>query len=292
VPVSGAKKEVAMSSSTLESAAHVVSAKEEHAPEIETDRSGSVLRVQLNRPAKRNAMTFNMYATIAELLNQAVEDEGIRVVILYGAGESFTAGNDLEDFLRNPPTDVANSPQGRFIAALINFDKPLIAAVHGAAVGSGTTVLLHCDFVYAAENTTFRMPFIDLALVPELGTSYSFPAQIGYIAAAELVMLGMPFDARRAAELGLVTRVVSDHGLMATAMETAQALSQKPADALRACKRLLKRGAREQTETAVRIEDEEYRTRLRSEDAKEAMTAFFERRRPDFTKTKTAAVSH
>ena len=281
-----------MSSSTLESAAHVVSAKEEHAPEIVTDRSGSVLRIQLNRPAKRNAMTFNMYATIAELLNQAVEDEGIRVVILYGAGESFTAGNDLEDFLRNPPTDVANSPQGRFIAALNNFDKPLIAAVHGAAVGSGTTVLLHCDFVYAAENTTFRMPFIDLALVPELGTSYSLPAQIGYIAAAELVMLGMPFDARRAAELGLVTRVVSDHGLMATAMETAQALSQKPADALRACKRLLKRGAREQTETAVRIEDEDYRTRLRSADAKEAMTAFFERRRPDFTKTKTAAVSH
>jgi len=281
-----------MSSSTLESAAQVVSTKEEHAPEIVTDRSGSVLRVQLNRPAKRNAMTFNMYATIAELLNQAVEDEGIRVVILYGAGGSFTAGNDLEDFLRNPPTDVANSPQGRFIAALNNFDKPLIAAVHGAAVGSGTTVLLHCDFVYAAENTTFRMPFIDLALVPELGTSYSLPAQIGYIAAAELVMLGMPFDARRAAELRLVTRVVSDHGLMATAMETAQALSQKPADALRACKRLLKRGAREQTETAVRIEDEEYRTRLRSADAKEAMRAFFERRRPDFTKTKTAAVSH
>jgi enoyl-CoA hydratase/carnithine racemase len=281
-----------MNSSTSESAAQVVSTKEEHAPEIVTDRSGRVLRVQLNRPAKKNAMTFNMYATIAEILNQAAQDEGILVVILHGAGESFSAGNDLEDFLRNPPADVANSPQGRFIAALIGFDKPLIAAVDGAAVGSGTTVLLHCDFVYAAENTTFRMPFIDLALVPELGTSYLFPQRIGYIAAAELVMLGMPFDARRAAELGLVTRVVSDRGLMATAMEAAQALSQKPADALRACKRLLKRGAREQTELAVRIENEEYRTRLRSEDAKEAMTAFFEKRRSDFTKTKTAAVTH
>ena len=150
-------------------------------------------------------------------------------VILHGAGESFSAGNDLEDFLRNPPADVANSPQGRFIAALIKFDKP---SVHGAAVGSGTTVLLHCDFVYAAENTTFRMPFIDLALVPELGTSYSLLAQIGYIAAAELVLSGMPFDARRAVELGLVNRLVSDHGLMATAMEAAHALSQKPTDAL------------------------------------------------------------
>jgi enoyl-CoA hydratase/carnithine racemase len=281
-----------MSSLTLESATQVVSTIEEHAPEIVTDRSGSILRVQLNRPAKKNAMTFNMYATIAELLNQAAEDEGIRVVILHGAGESFSAGNDLEDFLRNPPADVANSPQGRFIAALINFDKPLIAAVHGAAVGSGTTVLLHCDFVYAAENTILRMPFIDLALVPELGTSYSLPQQIGYIAAAELVLLGMPFDARRAVELGLVTRVVSDHGLMATAMEAAHALSQKPADALRACKRLMKQGAREQTETAARVENEEYRTRLRSADAKEAMTAFFEKRRPDFTKTRTTAVTN
>jgi enoyl-CoA hydratase/carnithine racemase len=280
-----------MSSSASESAAQVVSTKEEHAPEIVTDRSGSVLRVQLNRPAKKNAMTFHMYATTAELLNRAAEDEGIRVVILHGGGESFTAGDVLEDFLRNPPADVANSLQGRFIAALINFNS-LIAAVHAAAVGSGSTVLLHCDFVYAAENATFRMPFIDLALVPELGTSYSLPAQIGYIAAAELVMLGMPFDARRAVELGLVTRVVSDHGLMATAMEAAQALSQKPADALRACKRLLKRGVREQTELAVRMENEEYRTRLQSADAKEAMTALFERRRPNFTETKTAAVTH
>jgi enoyl-CoA hydratase/carnithine racemase len=280
-----------VSSSTLESTPPVAPTKQEHAPEIVTDLSGSVLRVQLNRPAKKNAMTFNMYATIAEILNRAAGDEGIRVVILHGGGDSFSAGNDLEDFLKNPPADVTSSPQGRFIAALINFDKPLIAAVHGAAVGSGTTVLMHCDFVYAAENTIFRMPFIDLALVPELGTSYLFPAQIGYIAAAELVLLSRPFDVRRAAELGLVTRVVSDQGLLAAAMETAQALSQKPADALRACKRLLKRGALENTEAAVRLENDEYRTRLRSADAKEAMTAFFERRQPDFSKTKTAAVN-
>jgi enoyl-CoA hydratase/carnithine racemase len=278
-----------MSSSTPESAPQVATTSAEHAAEIVTDRSGSVLRVQLNRPAKKNAMTFNMYATIADLLNEAAKDDAIRVVVLHGAGDSFSAGNDLEDFLHASFPMDGNSPQGRYIAALINFDKPLIAAVHGAAVGSGTTVLTHCDFVYAAENTTFRMPFIDLALVPELGTSYSVPAQIGYIAAAELFLLGRPFDARRAAELGLVTRVVSDHGLMATAMETAQALAEKPAGALQASKRLLKRGSREQTEAAVTVENREYDSRLHSADTKEALTAFFEKRRPDFTNTKTAA---
>jgi enoyl-CoA hydratase/carnithine racemase len=280
-----------MSSSTLESAPQIVPTKEEHPPEIVTDRSGSVLRVQLNRPAKKNAMTFNMYTMLADLLNNAAKDDAIRVVVLHGAGDSFSAGNDLQDFLHASFPMDGNSPQGRYIAALINFDKPLIAAVHGAAVGSGTTVLMHCDFVYAAENTTFRMPFIDLALVPELGTSYSVPAQIGYISAAELFLLGRPFDARRAAELGLVTRVVSDDGLMATAMETAQALAEKPAGALQASKRLLKRSSREQTEAAVEVENQEYDSRLHSADTKEALTAFFEKRRPDFTKTKTA-VSH
>src|SRR5712671_3398105 len=271
-----------MSSSTLESAPQVAAISAEHATEIVTDRSGSVLLVQLNRPAKKNAITFNMYTMLADLLNGAAKDDAIRVVVLHGAGDSFSAGNDLQDFLHASFPMDGNSPQGRYIAALINFDKPLIAAVHGAAVGSGTTVLMHCDFVYAAENTTFRMPFIDLA---------SVPAQIGYISAAELFLLGKPFDARRAAELGLVTRVVSDHGLMATAMETAQALAEKPAGALQASKRLLKRWSREQTEAAVKVENQEYDSRLHSADTKEALTAFFEKRRPDFTKTKTA-VSH
>ena len=179
-----------MSSSAPEIAPQVVPTKEEHAPEIVTDRSGNVLRVQLNRPAKKNAMTFNMYAMLADLLNDAAKDDAIQVVVLHGAGDSFSAGNDLQDFLHASFPMDGNSPQGRYIAALINFDKPLIAAVHGAAVGSGTTVLMHCDFVYAAENTVFQMPFINLALVPELGTSYSVPAQIGYISAAELFLLG------------------------------------------------------------------------------------------------------
>jgi enoyl-CoA hydratase/carnithine racemase len=256
--------------------------------EIITERSGSILRVQLNRPAKKNAMTSSMYTTLADLLNGTAKDDRIRVVLLHGAGDSFTAGNDLEDFLKNPPGP-GDSPQARLIYALINFDKPLVAAVHGAAIGSGMTMLTHCDFVYAGESAKFRFPFISLALVPEFGTSHSVPAQIGYIRAAELILLGLPFDAMRAAELGFVTRVVPDQTLLATATETAQKLAEMPAGALQASKRLMKRSSREQIEQAVRVENEEFASRLRSADTKEAITAFFEKRPPDFTRTKEMA---
>ncbi|MCW3100774.1 MAG: enoyl-CoA hydratase [Chthonomonadaceae bacterium] len=252
--------------------------------EIITERSGSILRVQLNRPEKKNAMTMSMYATLADLLNEAAKDDQIRVVLWHGAGDSFSAGNDLEDFMKNPP-GAGDSPQAQLIHALIHFDKPLIAAVHGWAVGFGTTMLTHCDFVYAGESTKFQMPFINLALVPEFGSTYSLPTQIGYLPAAELVLLGLPFDARRAAELGLATRVVPDQDLLATATETAQKLAEKPADALRACKRLMKRSAVDPLEQAVKVENAEYASRLRSADTREAITAFFEKRRPDFSKT-------
>src|SRR6266852_363283 len=162
--------------------------------DIVTERSGSILRVQLNRPAKKNAMTSAMYVTIADSLNAAAKDDDIRVVLW-----------------------------------------------HGAAIGGGTTMLTHCDFVYAGESAKFQMPFVNLALVPEFGSTYSVPARIGYIRAAELILLGLPFDARRAAELGFVTQVVSDQNLLATATATAQKLTAKPAGALQACKRLMKR---------------------------------------------------
>jgi enoyl-CoA hydratase/carnithine racemase len=251
--------------------------------DIITDRSGSILLIQFNRPARKNALTSSMYDTVANLLNGAAGDSSVSVVLLHGAGDSFSAGNDLEDFLKNPPKP-DDSPQQRFVTALINFEKPLIAAVHGATVGSGTTMLTHCDFVFAAENTRFQMPFVDLAVVPELATSYLIPAQIGYIPAAELFLLGMPFNARRALELGLVTRVVEDP--LATAMETARALAEKPAGALQATKELLKRWSREQSQAAVRGEIEEFSTRVRSAEAREAITAFLEKRRPDFTHAK------
>lgn len=258
--------------------------------EIITERSGSILRIQLNRPEKKNAMTMSMYVTLADLLNDAAKDEEIRVVLWHGAGDSFCAGNDIEDFLKNPPGK-GESPQALLENALINFDKPLIAAVQGAAIGGGTTMLTHCDFVYAAESSKFQMPFINLALVPEFGTSYSLPAQIGYIHAAELILLGLPFDGRRAAELGIVTRVVPDQDLMAAATKTAQMLVEKPASALQACKRLMKRCSREKVEEAMKIENDEYASRLRSAEAKEAFTAFLEKRPPNFTRIKEPTTS-
>jgi len=257
-------------------------------PEIGTERFANVLRIQFNRPEKKNAMTSNMYSTVAELLNAAAKDDETRVVLLHGAGDAFCAGNDLGDFLHNPLKS-GDSPQARFIAALIEFDKPLIAAVHGVAIGGGTTMLTHFDFVYAAEHTRFQMPFVNLALVPELGTSYWLPAQIGYLAAAELVLLALPFDSHRAAELGFVTRVVAQADLMPTALDTAHRLTRQPVGAVRASKRLMRRVLGAQMATAAELELLEYASRLQSGEAKEAFTAFFEKRQPDFTKSKATA---
>ena len=249
--------------------------------DILTERSGNILRIQLNRPSRKNAMTVAMYNTMADLLNDAAKDDQIRVVLWHGAGDSFSAGNDIQDFLKNPP-GAGESPQARLIQALIDFDKPIVAAVQGAAIGGGTTMLTHCDFVFAGESAKFRMPFVDLAVVPEFGTSYSVPARIGYLRAAELILLGLPFDAKRAAELGFVTRVVSDQELLATATKTASALTEKPPGALQACKRLMRSATREQLERAVKLENEAFSVSVRSAEAKEAFTAFLEKRRPNF----------
>src|SRR6266513_4424644 len=251
--------------------------------DIITERSGRILDVAFNRPTKKNAMTMSMYAAFADLLNDAVTDEGIRVVLVHGTGDSFTAGNDLGDFLKNPP-QAGDSPQQRLIDALINFDKPLVAAVRGAAVGSGTTMLTHFDFVYTGESAKFQMPFVNLALVPEFGSSCTVPARIGYLRAAELILLGSRFDAKRAAELGLVTRVVPDQELLATATDTARELAEKAPAALQACKRLMRTSMRDQLERAVNLENEEFSARVRSSEAKEAFTAFLEKRPPDFTR--------
>src|SRR2546422_2013460 len=225
--------------------------------DIITERSGNILRIQLNRPERKNAMTSAMYITLADLLNNAAKDDQIRVVLWHGAGDSFSAGNDIQDFLKNPP-GAGESPQARLIEALINFDKPIVAAVQGAAIGGGTTMLTHCDFVFAGGSAKFQMPFVNLALVPEFGSSCTVPARIGYLRAAELILLGLFFDARRAAELGLVTRVVPDQKLLATATETTQKLAEKPPGALQACKRLMKQSTREQLEHAVKLENDEF----------------------------------
>src|SRR3954470_19418772 len=245
--------------------------------DIVAERSGNVLSIQLNRPAKKNAMTSSMYIAMAEFLNGAAKDDQIRVVLWHAAGNSFSAGNDIEDFMKNPPAP-GESPQAQLIHALINFEKPLVAAVQGAAIGGGTTMLIHCDFVYAGESAKFQMPFVNLALVPEFGSSFSVPARIGHIRAAELILLGLPVDARRTEDLGFVTQVVPDQNLLATATETARRLAAKPAGALQACKRLMKRSFREQIKAAMRAENEEFSVRVRSDHAKEALAVFLEKR--------------
>src|SRR6201988_2261685 len=216
--------------------------------DIITERSDGILRVEFNRPERKNAMTNGMYAQLAQILNEAAEDDDVGVVRWHGAGDTFCAGNDVGDFLK--PRAPGETPQARLMDAFIRFEKPIVVAVQGAAVGGGTTMLTHCDFVYAGESAKFQLPFINLALVPEFGSSYSLPARVGHLRAAELIQLGLPFDAVRAAELGLVTRVVPDQKLLATATETAQQLAEKPAAALQACKRLMKAPFRDQLEQA------------------------------------------
>src|SRR6185369_14298904 len=178
---------------------------------------------QLNRPEKLNAMTSAMYTRLAEIFREADQDEAVRVVLWSGAGNAFCAGNDVEDFLKTP--EPGESPQARLMEAFLRFEKPIVAAVHGAAIGGGTTMLTHCDFVYAGESAKLQMPFINLAVVPEFGSSCTIPARIGHIRAAELILLGLPFDAKRAADLGFVTQVVPDQNLLATASETARKLA-------------------------------------------------------------------
>jgi enoyl-CoA hydratase/carnithine racemase len=258
--------------------------------EIVAQRSENILLVELNRPAKRNAMTSSMYATLADVFSNAATDEQTRVVLWHGAGDSFRAGNDIEDFLKNPPGP-GDSPQAQLMNALVDLDKPIVAAVHGAAIGGGTTMLTHCDFVYAGESARFRMPFIDLAVLPEFGSSCSIPAMIGHIRAAELILLGLPFDARRAVELGFVNQVVSDQSLLATASETARKLAAKPIGALQTSKRLMKSAFRDQIKVAMKLENKEFSVQVRSDEAREAFAAFLEKRPPDFASTRKSATA-
>ena len=253
--------------------------------DILTERTDGILRVQLNRPAQKNAMTSSMYTSLADILNEADKDDAIRVVLWHSTGNVFCAGNDVVDFLKNPPRPGA-FPQGDLMDAFVRFEKPIVAAVQGAAIGGGTTMLTHCDFIYAVESAKFQLPFINLALVPEFGSSFSIPARVGHLRAAELYLLGEPFTATRAVELGLATRVVPDGDLLATATATAQKLSAKPNDALLASKRLLKQASIGQLKQAIKSESEEFMVRVTSADAKEALSAFLEKRLPNFNKTK------
>ena len=251
--------------------------------EILTNLEGSVLGLQINRPEKRNALTLGMYEQMTSALQDADRDPKVRVVLIHGCPDSFTSGNDLQDFVRSPPAN-GDSPVGRFITAISSARKPLVAAVSGPAVGIGTTMLLHCDLVYAAENTRFQLPFVNLALLPEAGSSLLLPMQIGHLRAAELLMLGEPFSAAKALQYGLVTEVAVDGPAALKAAQTAAAkLAAKPPAALHLIKMLMKGPHAKPVAAQVADETRYFVEQLRSPEAAEAFQAFFEKRAPDFT---------
>jgi len=244
---------------------------------------GGVLRIQFDRADKKNAITAAMYQALADALREAERDDTVRVALVYGAPDVYTAGNDLQDFLASPPSST-DAPVFQFLSAIRDFPKPLVAAVSGLAVGIGTTMLLHCDLVYCAPGTRFSVPFVNLGLCPEAGSSFLLPRLAGYQRAAELLMLGDPFDAEVAKEIGLVNAIVAADSLLDVAVAAAQKLAAKPAASLRATKELIKKGTCESVRVAMAEENEVFRQRLHSPEAKEAFTAFIEKRAPDFSK--------
>jgi enoyl-CoA hydratase/carnithine racemase len=252
---------------------------------VTSEQSGFVRTLTLARPEKRNALTIGMYARLVELLTECSGDAGVRVVLLTGAGGAFTAGNDLHDFMSHPEAG-EDSPVLRFLHTLVDFDKPLVAAVPGAAIGVGTTMLLHCDLVLASASARFQLPFVNLALSAEGASSLLLPASCGMARASELLLGGEPFDAARAREAGIVNEMVHDDELLGRAAARAQLLAEKPPQAVLATKRLLRSPVRAALHEAIDREAAEFRARLVSPEAAEAFAAFFEKRKPDFSKAR------
>lgn len=250
---------------------------------VEAELDGGVLLLTLNRPDKKNAITGAMYADLADGLDFADSRDEVRAVLVSGRGGSFTAGNDLADFL-NRPQIAGQAPGPRFIHRLRTLETPLVAAVSGHAVGIGSTMLLHCDFVFADETARFQFPFINLALVQEAGASLLLPQRAGRLLAAELLMLGETFDADKALIAGLVGDVVGEGDAFDCALACARHLAEKPAAALRAVKRLLRQPDAEALHKIMDAELASFQERLTSAEAREVFTAFLEKRKPDFTK--------
>jgi len=241
-----------------------------------------VMTLTLNRLARKNSLTADMYAALAEAITQARDDASVRVVLLQGHETVFCAGNDIGDFL-NKPASGDDAPVFRFLRGIAGFPKPLLASVCGPAVGIGTTMLFHCDLVYAGDNAAFSMPFVNLGLCPEAAASLLVPQMLGYHRAAEALMLGEPFMAEAAQEVGLVNRVLPPTEANGYASAQARKLAAKPITSLVETKRLMK-GAQQQAVLQRMDEEAEIFGRmLTAPAAKEAFTAFMEKRRPDFS---------
>ena len=238
--------------------------------------------MRFDRLDKKNAITAGMYGQLGAALSAADADSQVRVVLLQGTAECFTAGNDVADFL-NVPRDPGNSPARALFDVLPRMKKPVVAAVGGPAIGIGTTMLLHCDLVYAAPNARFQLPFVPLGIVPEFGSTFLLPLVAGYQRAAKLLLLGQPFSAQEAFEAGIVTAVVSH--VIEEAEKAAAALAALPPESIRLTKRLIKTRYAEALAGAIDEETRIFTERLSSPEAKEAMSAFLQKRKPDFSRS-------
>jgi enoyl-CoA hydratase/carnithine racemase len=251
--------------------------------DILTHIDAGVMTITFNRLDKKNSITSAMYAAMADAVAQAAADPAVRVVVFQGHESIFSAGNDIGDFLNQPPT-TQESPVFRFLRGIATFEKPLLAAVAGPAVGIGTTMLFHCDLVYAGDNAAFSMPFVNLGLCPEAASSLLAPRMFGYHRAAEALLMGEPFFAEAAQEVGLVNRVVPPTEVNGYAQAQARKLAAKPLTSLIATKRLMKGGDQQAVLQKMDEEGRDFGRMLREPAAKEAFGAFMEKRKPDFSK--------
>ena len=251
--------------------------------EILAHAEAGVMTITINRLERKNSITSAMYGALADALERARDDASVRVAVLQGHETVFSAGNDIGDFLHQPPAG-EDSPVFRFLHGIATFPKPLLAAVCGPAVGVGTTLLFHCDLVYAGDNAAFSMPFVNLGLCPEAASSLLVPQMFGYHRAAEALMLGEPFMAEAALEVGLVNRVLPPTEANGYAQAQAKKLAAKPLSSLVEIKRLMKLGQQQAALARMKDEGDSFRRMLQEPAAKEAFTAFMEKRKPDFSK--------
>ena len=249
---------------------------------IRTATLNGVATIEIARPEKKNAITVAMYQAMADALDAAQADAAVRAVLVTGQPGIFTSGNDIEDFMARPPG--GESPAFVFMRALMGCDKPVVAAVTGAAIGIGTTLLLHCDFVYVSDEARLAMPFVGLGLVPEFASSLVVPQLLGRVRAAEKLLLGDPFTAAEAVEYGIANAVLPAAEVAAHARRVAERFNALPPGAVAETKRLLRRGHEASLLETIRTEGEIFARRLRSPEAQEAFSAFFQKRRPDFSR--------
>jgi enoyl-CoA hydratase/carnithine racemase len=250
---------------------------------IRTATLNGVATIEIARPEKKNAITGAMYTQLVAAFDVAREDNAVRAVLLTGQPGIFTSGNDIEDFVQRPAS-LEQAPSFAFMKALMACDKPVVAAVTGAAIGIGTTMLLHCDFVYVSDEARLAMPFVSLGVVPEFGSSLIVPQLMGNVRAAEKLLLGEPFTAAEAVECGIANAVLPAAEVVRHARRVAERFNALPPGAVRETKRLLRRSRSAALLETIGIEGKAFGERLQSPEAKEAFSAFFEKRKPDFSK--------